>query len=101
MTADRIGRAPGRPPTPRHLLWGAAAVPPRGTPLPDAPPPRPRSSFVGRTAEIARLTKMLGAARRGEGQIAVIEGSAGIGKTRLAEEVAWRAPRRGAPGGVG
>ena len=56
---------------------------------------------MGRSAEIAKLMKMLGAARRGEGQIAVIEGSAGIGKSRLAEEVAARARRRGARVGVG
>jgi tetratricopeptide (TPR) repeat protein len=45
--------------------------------------------------------KMLGAARGRQGQVAMIEGAAGIGKTRLAEEVAARAQRRGARVGVG
>jgi tetratricopeptide (TPR) repeat protein len=56
---------------------------------------------VGRTAEISRVMKMLAAARQGHGQVAVIEGVAGIGKTRLAEEVAARARRRGARVGIG
>lgn len=42
------------------------------------------------------MLAMLGAAGRGDGQVAVIRGPAGIGKTRLAEEIAARARDRGA-----
>jgi hypothetical protein len=48
---------------------------------------------VGRTSELERLLRLLGEARRGRGQVAVIAGPAGIGKTRLAEEVLARARR--------
>ncbi|HXY41032.1 MAG TPA: AAA family ATPase, partial [Vicinamibacteria bacterium] len=45
--------------------------------------------------------RMLGAARHGETQVASIEGPAGIGKTRLAEEALARAARRGGRAAVG
>lgn len=45
--------------------------------------------------------RMLGAAKRGDGQVAAIEGPAGIGKTRLAEEVVARTRRRGARAAIG
>ena len=46
--------------------------------------------FVGRAAEFARLIELYAAARAGRAQLALIEGEAGIGKTRLAGEfMAW------------
>jgi tetratricopeptide (TPR) repeat protein len=66
-------RSPGRP----------------GSPRVSRKPP-----FVGRAAELREIMRMLGAAERGEPQLAVIQGPAGIGKTRLAEEVGLRARRR-------
>ena len=60
-----------------------------------------RSSFVGREAEIERLTRMLGAVREGDGQVALLSGPAGIGKTRLAEEIVDRARRRRARVAIG
>jgi hypothetical protein len=69
-------------------LWRAADVPRAGT--------LPASAFVGRRPEVERLSRMLVAARHGDGQVAAITGPAGIGKTRLAEEVAGVARRRGA-----
>jgi len=57
--------------------------------------------FVGRTREFRQLMQLLGAARRGYGQVVMISGPAGIGKTRLAEEVALRARRRGVRVAVG
>ncbi|HEX6736719.1 MAG TPA: AAA family ATPase, partial [Vicinamibacteria bacterium] len=56
---------------------------------------------MGRTAEIERLMRLVGAARQGEAQVAVIAGPAGIGKTRLTEEVAARARRRRARVAIG
>jgi DNA-binding SARP family transcriptional activator len=53
-------------------------------------------ALVGREAELARLTELLDAAWSDRGQIAAILGDPGVGKTRLAAEVAIQAARRGA-----
>ncbi|MDQ4115618.1 MAG: AAA family ATPase, partial [Actinomycetota bacterium] len=57
---------------------GPHAVDVRSTPAP----------FVGRTPEIATLRSQLAEAQAGRGSLAVVGGDAGIGKTRLAEELA-------------
>lgn len=51
--------------------------------------------FVGREAEVARLTALIGAAAAGTPQLVLIQGPAGIGKTRLAEEAGERARMTG------
>ena len=47
------------------------------------------SSFqlLEREAEVGALERMLDAARAGDGQLVTVEGSAGIGKTRLLSEI--------------
>src|SRR5436190_2436742 len=55
------------------------------------PPPTdatgsPQASLLERDADVAVLRALLDAARDGNGKIAAIEGSAGIGKTRLLAE---------------
>ncbi|MFV9504833.1 MAG: AAA family ATPase [Oscillochloridaceae bacterium umkhey_bin13] len=50
-----------------------------------------RPPFVGRLAERAELMGRLAAARAGHGWIALILGEPGMGKTRLAEEIATAA----------
>ena len=45
-----------------------------------------RPPFVGREPELAAITADVDAACRGRGRVVVIEGDAGIGKTRLVEE---------------
>lgn len=72
----------------------------------DTPPRRGRHSvveppFVGRAREFRQLMQLLDVANRGHGQVVMISGPAGIGKTRLAEEVALRARRHGVRVAVG
>jgi len=55
-----------------------------------------RGTFVGRAAERARVDAALAAARRGERQLVLLAGEPGIGKTRLASEVARDAHAAGA-----
>ncbi|MGD9999196.1 MAG: BTAD domain-containing putative transcriptional regulator [Ilumatobacteraceae bacterium] len=57
-----------------------------------APPSRP---FVGRATEREQVIEALAGAREGRGKIVVIEGEAGIGKTRLAEATAQHAAASG------
>lgn len=49
--------------------------------------PAERPLFVGRTTEIEQLLKSLELASEGAGQLVLISGESGIGKTRLAEEL--------------
>jgi DNA-binding SARP family transcriptional activator/tetratricopeptide (TPR) repeat protein len=51
--------------------------------------------LVGRATELARLERVLGDARHGRGGLATVSGEAGIGKTRLVQEVAARAAALG------
>jgi DNA-binding SARP family transcriptional activator len=51
--------------------------------------------FVGRTAELATLDAALADAEARRGRLVVVAGEAGIGKSRLADEFASRAKRRG------
>jgi class 3 adenylate cyclase/tetratricopeptide (TPR) repeat protein len=55
-----------------------------------------RMPFVGRHAELHQLSGVLDATRdAGTGMTVVLRGEPGIGKSRLTEELAWRAPTRG------
>ena len=61
-----------------------------------APGPRSaRTPMVGRMRDLARLTLALDGAWFGHGASIAIVGEAGVGKTRLVEELADRAHRRG------
>jgi predicted ATPase len=51
--------------------------------------------FVGRTQELARLRELLTRAADGQPLVAVIGGEAGVGKTRLAEQLAATASQQG------
>ncbi|MEV5902987.1 AAA family ATPase, partial [Streptomyces sp. NPDC052127] len=51
--------------------------------------------FIGREEELARLFGVLERARGGESRAVLIAGDAGVGKTRVLDEVATRAARSG------
>ena len=51
--------------------------------------------LVGRERELSQLEDALLAAHRGEGQVVVVAGDAGVGKTRLVSELQQRAQRAG------
>jgi predicted ATPase len=51
--------------------------------------------FVGRTQELTRLRELLARAAGGEPLVALVGGEAGVGKTRLAEQLAATATQQG------
>jgi DNA-binding NarL/FixJ family response regulator len=51
--------------------------------------------LVGRTGELARLLSLLDATVAGEAAVALVSGDAGVGKTRLVNELVSRAQDRG------
>ena len=55
------------------------------------------AALVGRDRELARVTGLLDDALAGHGRLVLCTGEAGIGKTRLAEELAAAAAARGVP----
>jgi len=60
------------------------------------PPPPPGTLFVGRERELALLRAALAGAIAGHGRAVLVSGEPGIGKTRLAEELAAYAAGQGA-----
>jgi hypothetical protein len=54
-----------------------------------------KAVFVGRSQELSRLVELLERAHSGAGGFALLTGEAGIGKTRLAEELIQTAEARG------
>jgi len=63
--------------------------------IPAPPPLLERTPFVGRESERAELRRCLDQAARGQGTLVMIGGEPGVGKTRLAEELAAEARQRG------
>ena len=79
LLMDELGAVPGPQLVALHAdLLRAADAPPA---LP--PEARPAEMLVERDAEVARLTALLPQLRAGRGHVVVIEGAAGLGKTRL------------------
>ena len=66
-----------------------------------APTPRCRTPLLGRESELAVLEEAVRRSASGHGAVLVISGEAGIGKTRLAQEVATRTRASGTTVAVG
>ncbi|HEU4975308.1 MAG TPA: AAA family ATPase [Baekduia sp.] len=88
---------------PRRLGGPHAAAEVRWEPLPAPALPLPArlevvrpEAFVGRARELERLEPLLARAARGRRQVILLGGEPGIGKTRLARELAVSAHARGA-----
>lgn len=103
--AIRTRRAPGPPEAVERSAGHAVATPAEPAPL-DVPPlgaPVAMATtalpLIGREAEWAALLDNYEACARA-GRFVVIEGEAGIGKTRLADELVEYARRRGAVVGI-
>src|SRR5690242_16126303 len=81
----RVRRAPDAQTAPPRPAAGTARRWRRGSYGRDT-----RPMFVGRTSELTTLERALAAAHAGSGATVLVAGEAGIGKTRLAAELATR-----------
>src|SRR5712691_11243679 len=66
-----------------------------------ARPAAPAQPLRGRDAEMAAINAALGQARDGRGGVLLVEGGAGLGKSRLLEEAVRLAGRAGVRAAVG
>jgi predicted ATPase len=101
---ERLARELGIAPSPatRKLAYGLGEVAGE-EPIAEAHPPAPRArhaertAFAGRGHELDRLREEWERARAGERRVVVLAGEPGIGKSRLAAELAREVGAAGAP----
>jgi len=86
-----------------RVAWRREAAPSKDEAA--APPPvleqMPGTPFVGRDAELETISKALDRAVEGRGNTVTVAGEAGVGKSRLIQELSRRARQRGVPVHVG
>jgi DNA-binding SARP family transcriptional activator len=89
----------------RELVDGSPRWVPDSEPEPSPGRPdgavSPDRILIGRRDQMVRLMRAFETASLGHGQVAVVLGEAGIGKTRLVQELLGTARRRGARGLIG
>jgi len=97
-----LARGAAEPERAAEHVATAAAVDPEGDVVPvsqgGSPAPgieRPAPEFVGRGDELAELLVHLDSARAGAGGVVAVIGEAGVGKTRLVEQLVGQARGRG------
>ncbi len=101
MLADELGLEPGRnlQELERAILNHDPSLEPVATPAKVVAEVRPgrlaAGVFVGRERELAALEDALADARGGRGRLVLLAGEAGMGKSRLADELASQAKRLG------
>jgi DNA-binding SARP family transcriptional activator len=98
VCASTLAREMGAEPEPEtralyHDVLGAPG--PRIIPAVGTEPCGKPTPLAGRAAEAARLFGALKAVMGGRGQVAAVLGDAGVGKTRLVEDLAREAQRQG------
>ena len=101
-TLHRLAEALALTPAQRDTLADAAHTTdsPNSAPVapatPYAPLPASPPSLIGRDRELAVLRERFAAVRAGQGSLVLIGGEAGVGKTALAESLAYEAATWGA-----
>lgn len=89
LEADILAQAPGL--TPRPSAQHPSVVTARTTTeTPEADRSLADEPLAGRTAEVDRLARLAAAAGAGQGQLVLVEGPAGIGKTTLVSHLLTR-----------
>ena len=107
LLEDELGLEPAAATTALYHEISNAMEEPGVPHLPSPPPPPPalrdigHLPFIGRGQERAALLDAVQAAAQGRGGIALVEGNAGVGKTRLVDEIAAGARWRGMQVGLG
>ncbi len=95
LGADAIATIPGRGyQFTRSFETKAEALEPGAAPAPRRPRGR-ATKFVGRDGELSALHRVLTQALGGRGDLVLLAGEPGVGKTRLAEEIAEAAAQQG------
>lgn len=97
VLVEELGVDPSTETTQLHqdILRGEASPLQLPRTLPSTKPPAPLPPLVGRRTEMETVSGLLEFLGRGEGAVLSIEGSAGLGKTRLVREISQAGWSRG------
>ena len=97
LLREELGASPGPRLAALHQeLLALDRAPAQAAPAAPAPPPVAADGLVGRDRERAQLSSLLRDTLAGDGRVAIVEGPAGIGKSRLLAAVRAEAEAAGA-----